>query len=108
MDLLKYLIPSRSAPTIPERLLAEVIEQNRLLRIDLASRGIAASRLSLPPIQVTPRRKLTVQDVTVVTREDRVRQQQEDEEREARALPDIPEAPPLSGPNSSALPSGSS
>lgn len=107
MDLLKYLIPSRSAPTIHERLLAEVVEQNRLLRIDLASRGIAASRLSLPPIQVTPRRKLTEQDVTVVTREDRVRQQHEDEETRARALPDVAAPPEPSATSSSPSPSSS-
>ena len=86
-------IRSPSAPTIHERLLAEVIEQNRLLRIDLASRGVAPSRLS-PQILVTPRRKLTEADVTVVTREDRLRQQQEDDEQAARALPDVATPPP--------------
>ena len=98
-------IRSPSAPTIHERLLAEVIEQNRLLRIDLASRGVAPSRLSLPQTtQVTPRRKLTEADVTVVTRADLLRQQYEDEERAARALPDGAPTPAPSVPSSS--PSG--
>ena len=97
-------IRSRSAPTIHARLLMELIEQNRLLRIDLASRGVAPSRLSQPQIPVTPRRKLTEADVTVVTRADLLRQQQEDEERAARALPDGVPTPAPSVPSSS--PSG--
>ena len=98
-------IRSRSAPTIHARLLTELIEQNRLLRIDLASRGVAPSRLSQPQsIPVTPRRKLTEADVTVVTRADLLRQQYEDEERDARALPDGVPTPAPSVPNSS--PSG--
>ena len=109
-------IRSPSAPTIHERLLAEVIEQNRLLRIDLASRGVAPSRLSPKVVPLTPRRKLTEADVTVVTREDRLRQQQEDDEQAVRALPDVetpprpadsPAAPPPSSTaNSTASPRG--
>lgn len=106
MNPLKYLIPSRSGPTIHERLLTELIEQNRLLRIDLASRGVAPSRVS-PPLQVTPRpprKPLTERDVIVVTRADLLRQQQEDEVSAARTLPDVADPPVPSSLNSSPSP----
>ena len=99
-------IRSPSGPTIPERLLAEVIEQNRLLRIDLASRGVAPSRLS-PLIPLTPRKKLTEQDVIVVTRADRLRQQQEADEQAAQAWPDVTDPTPASSPDSSRSPNSS-